>query len=713
MKNKMTMAAVCLITAMTFAKGYDTYYIPTNINSSVCMDGFKALQLLIHVNWVASRISMEETVLEDEYSQINHEGLNLSYLKDEEARDCLKNLSDAITNARKKSGDVKMAERVRDEHLRKALYESAPDPVAILKSDWRTMAFVAAQAAFSWYMNYQAIKKEVKLQYDQEMWRIEKDDMENINTYRKEMFEHQARLVEKYKLDDRYRVTSNDFETFFKWLNEYDDQSAYHILCQYKDTYQFSTLYWYHRGVFAYRLKMLDEALKCFRTFQKIHVPFIRKDKTAALVAQGIIELMGKETSPDKEEIKKQLEIIEKNARPADWELHRFIATIDYGLLKDYSDAERNICKAIDPLQLSYCDELKSYLTLLGEKGDLEFVKWWKFRKENVPPSAENLMHCRALLFQILTASKSASANSYAGNFWSRYDVSNFERLMCASFIQETNFVAGLCLGYGLANGSKIITNCVEDVASGKLSNESKVNMASEVFEVDVDYDFNDNFWVYIPLRWVYIMPTNITFSIYKDAIQSYCYKENVEERTVIIRDKKPVFAIEIDTRGAKGVINKAEVSAFSVNFEHQFFRSRLYVKNYGRIPTIDRFVKYRGLFQEYLSNVPKNLFLPQNIMAIAVPDLYAYWRLWEIACRTPMVHTPEFLDGVQVSTLNLGTWGSGDALDLAYKSRFGTIINIRNANIGSARLHGFMIMYENKFNDACEVIDFSNMIKK
>ena len=112
MKKTVMMVATCLMAAITFAEGYDSYEIPTNITSQISVDEFTALQLLIHVNWIASRISMEGTVLEDEYKLINHEGLDLSFLKDEEARECLKNLSDAITNARKKSGDMKMAERV-------------------------------------------------------------------------------------------------------------------------------------------------------------------------------------------------------------------------------------------------------------------------------------------------------------------------------------------------------------------------------------------------------------------------------------------------------------------------------------------------------------------------------------------------------------------------------------------------------------------------
>ena len=720
MKKKLMMVATCLVAAITFAEGYDSYEVPTNITSQISVDEFTALQLLIHVNWIASRISMEETVLEDEYKLINHEGLDLSFLKDEEARECLKNLSDAITNARKKSGDMKMAERVRDEHLRKALYESAPDPVAILRSDWRTMAFVAVQAAFSWYMNYQAIKAEVKLQYDQEMWRIEKDDMENINNFSKEMFEHQARLVRQYELADRYRVTSEDFKTLFKWLNEFDDQSAYHILCINQDIYQFSTLYWYHRGVLAYKVKKGDEAIKCFRTFQKIHRPFLRRDKTAALVAQGIIELMGKEQrSPDLAEIKRQLEVIKKNVRAEDWEIHRFIATIDYNLLKDYSDAENHISKAIAHLELSYCDELRSYLSRLGEEGDLEFVKWRKFRKENVPPSSENLMQCRALLFQILTASKSARANLYAANFWSRYDVSNIERVMYASFIKETNTVAGLCFGCGLVNGSQVITNCLEDVSSGKLSNESKSTIALDVFGIDVDYDFNDDFWVYIPLRWVYVMPTNITFSIYVNADKNYCYEENVRDREVIIRDKKPVFAIKIDTSGAKKVINKADVAGFSINFEHEFFRSRLYVRRYVGLPTftIKEAIQVQEEFIEYLSDIPEAFSHSREAMMISAGlGLYQVSALigaWSYVCGKPMVHKPRFLDAMQVQVSNFGKSESESTLDSAHEKFFDVIRNPKNANIGSGRLHGFMLMYENKFNDNCTVIDFSNVFKE
>ena len=712
------MSIFCLQPAL--GAGYDTYDIPTNITADISMkmDEFKALQLLIHVNWIASRISREETVLEDEYNQINHEGLNLTYLKDEDARACLMGLSDAITNARKKSGDVKMAERVKDAQLRKAFFESAPDPVAILKSDWRTMAFVAVQAGFSWFMNYQTLKAEIKLQYDQEMWRIEKEDMVNINTFYKDMLDHQARLVSQYKLDDTYRVTSEEFKNLFKWIDEFDDQSAYRMLCHSQDAYAFSTFYWYHRGVLAYKLKKSEEALKCFRTFQKVHVPFIRKDKMAALVAQGIIELMGKESSsPDKEEIKRQLDIIKRNAREEDWELHRFAAIIDYGLLKQYSAAEKHICKAIGHLTLSYAEELRSYLARLCEEKKLEFVKWRKFRNENVPPSAENLMQCRALLFQILTASKSESANEYAANFWSRYDVSNIERLMYSSFLQETNFVAGLCSVCGLANGSKIVTNCVEKVSSGKLSNESGNNIVSDVFGIDVDYDFNDYFWVYIPLRWVYTMPTNITFSIYGNAgAEIFRGNENVKYREVIIRDKKPVFAIEIDTRGAKKAFKKSEVTGFSLNFEHQSFRSRLYVKKYGDTPTIQEAIKYQEDFERFLWAHPGYVVKkPKGVMLIATAlgayEAAAMMGALYYFCGTPSAEEPIILDYKKASVVSFGKKGSLSALDFAHANCFNAIGNPQSADIGSDRLHGFLLMYENKSNGTCTVIDFSELL--
>ena len=114
------------------------------------------------------------------------------------------------------------------------------------------MAFVAVQSAFSWFMNYQAIKREVNLQYEMEMWRLEKEDMENINVFYNEMLDHQTRIVTRYTIDDMFRVTDVDFRRLAEYLEEMDDNTAYEMLRLNQERYMLSAFYWYHRGVLAH-----------------------------------------------------------------------------------------------------------------------------------------------------------------------------------------------------------------------------------------------------------------------------------------------------------------------------------------------------------------------------------------------------------------------------------------------------------------------------
>ena len=718
MKRLMMVVVMCLAGAAAFAAQYEAYDVPTNITSSISMDEFqaqfRALQLLMHVNWIASRITQEGTVLEDEYNQINAEGLVLDYLYDEQARECLVELSKTITDARKKRGDVKMVERVRDEKLRSAFFDSAPDPVAILSSDWKTMAVVAVQAGFSWYMNYQSIKREVKLQYDQEMWRIEKKDMEKINDSNNRLFENQSRLVIEYKLNDRFRVTIDEFKTLYTWLSNPNPQIAYHMLCCAKGNYALSTFYWYHRGVLAYKLGKTKEALKCFRTFQNVHVPFVRRDKMAALVAQAIISIMGEGTaSLDIEDIKKQRKIIKDNIRAEDWELHRFLAEIDYGLLKDYQDAEKHISYAAEYLMRSYQDELKDYISRLSEEKKLKFVSFWgEYRKENVPPSSDNLMHCRALLFQILSASKSEHINEYANILWSRYDVSDIERLMYSGYLQKTNDVAALCVAQGLEDGSMVVTNCLEDVSSGRLSNESGKNLVSDVYGIMVDYEFDDHFWVYVPLRWVYTMPTNITFSIYgKDGAEIFRANEEPRKRMVGIREIEPkspvpVFWFVVDTRGAEEKVDVSQIAGFSVNFEHQLYSSRLYVRKFDFSPSIMDAISYQLELETYNFTHPQRWKDPIGAMK---QDFHGYNKLIaNYAAALNGGDDPRLSKDAVPVVMNFKESGSTSALKMAHGKCFKA-----RPQRGDAELHGYMLMYENKINGNCTVIDFSNVFKK
>ena len=77
------------------------------------------------------------------------------------------------------------------------------------------------------------------------------------------------------------------------------------------------------------------------------------------------------------------------------------------------------------------------------------------------------------------------------------------------------------------------------------------------------------------------------------------------------------------------------------------------------------------------------------------------------------MAHKPRFLDAMQVQVSNFEKSELDNTLDTAHEKCFNVIRNPQNADIGSDRLHGFMLMYENKFNDNCTVIDFSKVFKE
>ena len=681
MKKKIVLSILLTLCCLRpiIAMGYETYDIPENLTKNIPMDEKKALQLLIHINWIASRISHKETVLEDEYSQINVGNLDLSYLKDDDAVASLKSLSTAITNARKKRGDVKMARHVKDTQLKNAFFSSAPNPVAIISKDWRAMAFVAVQSAFSWFMNYQAIKREVNLQYEMEMWRLEKEDMENINVFYNEMLDHQTRIVTRYTIDDMFRVTDVDFRRLAEYLEEMDDNTAYEMLRLNQERYMLSAFYWYHRGVLAHKLMNYHEAMKCFRTFQRIHVPFIRRDKMAALVAQGIIELLGKEKSPSPNEIKSQMLIIEKNAQPEDWELYYFAATVYFDFLKDYASAEKAIKKAIGHLTLHYRRDLTDYLERLGKEEKLPFVKWGKFRKENVPPSSENLAQCRAFLFQILSKGNAERVTSHVEYFWKQYDVSDMERLMMTTYLSDTNIAK--VLNVGLTGGASV-------VKSDGLSNEDGAIMGTDVCEIEVDYDFNDEFWVYIPLRWVYFMPTNITFSLYgKGGAELYCANERWPERKVISRNKKPVLAIEIDTDGAKKYVHVSNVYGFSLNFEHPAFSTRVYVRDFGYDPSLKKWNSVEWL---------------ADVATVAFPLEVSAWK--SISC---MLEKP-----IEVSKSGELRIIHGEKELVSQQNIMRYIFSKAPQNdIKSADLHGFLLSYENAYNGTCTAIDFTGVL--
>lgn len=710
----------------------DTYDLPVSVASKLTMDDRMALQLLIHINWVASRIRRNGTILEDEYNQINVANVNLSYLKDPEAVESLKSLSTAITNARKKRGDEHMAQHVRDTQLRNALFSSAPNPVAIVSKDWRAMAFVAVQAGFSWFMNYRAIRSEVKLQYDQEMWRIEKDDMENITVFYNEMLNHQSGMVNKYNIDDMYRVTDQDFARLLDHLesNTGNDRDTYDFLVQNEKRYVLSAFYWYHRGVLARKLQRESEALKCFRTFQSIYVPFIRHDKMAALVAQGIIELLGRHgNTPEREEIERQMEIIEKNAQPEDWELHYFMAAIYQDFLNDNTKGELSIRKAITQLDFTFRAELEEYFKRLADKKKLPFGTK-SDSVTNIPPSSENLMQCRMSLFQILAKADPSRLEAEFNRWWGRYPVSDFERLLMASFMAEPGQIQRL-VAIPMDNAGGLI--------DGKgLSKEGGTTLIDDALAVDVEYDFNDWFRVNLPFRWAYAMPSNITFSIYVGDKEVFRGNEKNGKRRVLIEDKKPVLQIALDTKGAKKKVDSKTITGFSINFEHLTYTAKLYLRANldGEAladtlsPYFAKCFRFYVTHQEQLASVLQkdpapemseqdtesshtpleDWFLAQlaTKMSSNGEEKNAYDEVVEKTLKHAFLTIAAGVQLVDSPTICSHIMPEKDvsAIDTAQSTIFAKIDNPQNEGLKEGRLKPFMISFESALDGSCTAIE-------
>ena len=461
------------------------------------------LQQINHINWVACRIQMQGTVLEDEYRMIDR--VNYNFLKDPQLINAYQDLLDDLTETRIREGDRELLKRTFDRQMKNAIFESAPDPIAVVSGDPKAIGFALAQGAFSWFMNYRRIREMLRLQYDKDVWQLDKDEIRDIDDFRKDMLREIPELVNHHKINDKKVIKQESFEALYRHLNEDTPNDLLDWLSTTKTQtiFEYSTFYWYHRGIVALSLGRNAEALESFKVYQHIRSPFLMKDRMAAIVAENMINLIlqsdGDETGK-REEIRKQLEVLLENAQiDSDWDLYYFAAIVQFNSLNDPKGALQSIRQAEGQLRLSFRSELNEYLDRLKKEKKLWFDDD-KLIKENRIPDSDNLTVCRILRHVI--------QNSITKNGIDSQSIQDeLKRLETGAL--EQLFYMGMVEGAGAHAVLPSLEVVSRDEIWAGIAQAKDLGLS----RLYADYDYSDDFIAEIPLRWLFFGSTNMTFT--------------------------------------------------------------------------------------------------------------------------------------------------------------------------------------------------------
>lgn len=188
-------------------------------------------------------------VLEQEYDAILN-NLNLENIpKDEALLNILKQILDTITFFRIQAGDKKIIEKEYQQKMKDAIWSAVPSFGVILASGnpWAALATIATQVGVG-YMNYRKTKASTNLEYEKQMWQLQRSAIEQLNGLRRELFDASWRLAKKYKFKEELRLTEKQISQYNEILMDPDNLRRYERLASIAEYFDAFPPFWYYLG---------------------------------------------------------------------------------------------------------------------------------------------------------------------------------------------------------------------------------------------------------------------------------------------------------------------------------------------------------------------------------------------------------------------------------------------------------------------------------
>ena len=357
--------------------------------------GEKTLQLINHFSTVLYRItdSRDLVLLELEYDRISQENIFLDVIEDEETISIIQQIMTYITKQRLNSEEREKLQKWLKEDLVSAVFSTCPNPTGLISANPKVIASVACQFAFSWFFHYMGERKRLQREFEKQEWELDKEKATFLNERNIKLLEMYWQLVKKYDIKDAYRITIPEIQAFIEYADKDDNENrVLEKLCLEEEKYKKFPEYWYRRGRAAEVLGKRDEAINAYRQYQAIYLQFLRKDHMAAEVALNLAKLLVDSGDYKKDDMVRQLGIIESNVNADDWTYLVFCGNI-YMTLNEYKSAYQVLGKAVKEQEHILSFDYNKFIDKLKKEGKIDFLDFPQ-------PASYQLMMCRSAYLQ-------------------------------------------------------------------------------------------------------------------------------------------------------------------------------------------------------------------------------------------------------------------------------------------------------------------------
>jgi hypothetical protein len=247
-------------------------------------DARNAVMALNHMHSSLNKIVLynDKIILEEEYDNIIN-NINLTAIDDREVVNVITYLMDTLTAFKLTEMEKEQFQREYQEKLDNAI-SGALMGISVSGATPQAMALSLVMSAGSAYMDYKQGQKNAKKSLDKGKWELGKGVISELNEIRKDFLLTYWKIMKKYNMPDKWRITEKQFTRFVTILKDNDNNKKYRQLMRMKAEMEVFPNYWYELSLIAHKLGKKNDELKAIIKYESLDDKLLRYNNLYSLM---------------------------------------------------------------------------------------------------------------------------------------------------------------------------------------------------------------------------------------------------------------------------------------------------------------------------------------------------------------------------------------------------------------------------------------------
>lgn len=247
-------------------------------------DARNAAMALNHMHAALNKIILynDKIVLEEEYNNIIN-NLNLTVIKDSEIVNVITYLMDTLTSFKLTEMEKEQFQREYQEKLDNTISGTLMG-ISVNGITPQQIALSILMSAGSAYMTYKNAQKSAKKGFDKNKWELKKDTISELNEIRKDFLLTYWKIMQRYNMPDKWRITEKQFTRFITILKGNDINKKYRQLLRMKGEMSLFPTYWYELSLVLHKLNKKDDELKAISQYEILNDKLLRHNSYYSLM---------------------------------------------------------------------------------------------------------------------------------------------------------------------------------------------------------------------------------------------------------------------------------------------------------------------------------------------------------------------------------------------------------------------------------------------